>query len=182
MTTSSHPTKLASLPTELLIDTISTVPWTAFEPRNLKLVCRGFNDVLSNYEHSIVSRLIETQIPSSILHRFPDLVQGGRGHGYSYHTLEVIQSRWEILKYIEKSCYDVKERHCKQAERMTPGRVTLQGIGLCSLYRLSNHSGKGTAPWHFGFSVADDSKASTKTEPRSSDPYHYHPLQYWFSL
>lgn len=156
MTSGSHSTQLTSLPTELLIDTVSSVPWTAFELKNLKLVCRGFNDVLNRYEHSIASRLIETQIPRSILHRFPDLIQGGGGHGYSYHALEVMQSRWELLKYIEKSCYDVKERNGKQAEWMTPRRVMLQGTGLCLLYRLYS-SGKDTIVWSSGFSVAHDS-------------------------
>lgn len=156
MTSVSHPTQLTSLPTELLIDTVSSVSWTAFELKNLKLVCRGFNDVLSKYEHSIASRLIHTQIPWSILHRFPDLVQVKRGHGYSYYILEDIQSRWKLLECIEKSCHDVKERNSKQAKWMTPRRVMLQGIGLCLLYRLYN-AGKDTVVWSFGFSVADDS-------------------------
>lgn len=139
----STPPGLADLPTEILIETLSGLPWTRTVLGDLKLVCRRFNDVLTNYEHSIACDLIKTCLPPTSRCRFPGLFQS---RVIKYTTVDILQRRWQAIERIEKSCHTIRERDGKHAEWIISKWISLQGIGLCLLFRLNDCSKESIAP------------------------------------
>lgn len=136
MSTDTQPASpsLANLPTEILLETISLVPYTPSSIQSLQLVCRRFDAIVRNYEHSIAGSIIRNNFPHQTLRKFPSVIQK---HGdATYATVGELTSRLQVLHDIEKSCYDIRERAGKQAGWMETRWIQLQGVGLLLLYRL----------------------------------------------
>lgn len=132
--TQSASLSLADLPTEILLEAISLVPHTPSSIQSLRLVCRRFNAIVRNYEHSIAGSIVRNNFPDHTLRKFPSITQK---HGdATYVTVGELTSRLQVLHDIEKSCYDIRERAGKQAGWMETRWIQLQGVGLLLLYRL----------------------------------------------
>lgn len=125
---------LVNLPTELLLEAISLIPYTPSSIESLRLVCRQFNTVLRIYEHSMAGSIICNHFPDQCLRKFPGLSQ--RHEGLTYVTVDELYNRLQILRSIKENCYSIQERSDKQVGWMETRWIQLQGVGLLLLYRL----------------------------------------------
>jgi len=129
-----------SLPNEILIDILTMLPWSRAGSRDTRLVCRQFNAVLRDYEHSIACELIRTQFPASSRRRFPGLFHT---ETVNYAVVDQLHNRWSALARVREGCRHVREREGKAAGWMTPRWIKIQEVGLGLLYRLQD-CGKGS--------------------------------------
>lgn len=125
---------LVNLPAELLLEAISLVPYTPSSTKSLRLVCRRFDTIMQNYEHSIAESLVRNNFPDHYLRRFHGLSQ--QHGGATYATVNELYHRLQTVRGIEKNCHDINERTGKQIGWMRTRWIQVQGVGLLLLYRL----------------------------------------------
>lgn len=123
---------LHSLPPELLLDSISRLDYTPRCLSTLRLVCRDFNQILQQYEHSLALQVIRLQFPRNILANHPGL----DGKNISFKTLDELYVRLSTLFRLERNCHSIRRREGKEAAWMRPEWMNLQQAGLHLLYYL----------------------------------------------
>ena len=123
---------LESLPTEVLLE-ILTLSWSHTSLSVLKLISRRFSCILTCYEHSIASDLIEINFPWKSQQVFPGMCWEQRN---CYTTVEVVRYRWQALERIELIRQSMKVHIREQPWWTVPRWHTVQRVGLCLLFRL----------------------------------------------
>ncbi|THZ77613.1 hypothetical protein D6C84_08460 [Aureobasidium pullulans] len=129
-----QPSLLLSLPPELILESLAQVNYTPCHLDQLRLVCRDFNDLLQQYEHSLSFEIIRLQFPLNILARYPGLHTPGSSLGFK--TLDELYMRSSTLFRIERNCHNIRRREGKEAAWMRPEWVNLQQAGMHLLYRI----------------------------------------------
>ncbi|GAB7350826.1 hypothetical protein MBLNU459_g1360t1 [Dothideomycetes sp. NU459] len=133
-----HAASLAALPAEILLEAITLVPYTPTSIKSLKLVCRRFNGVVCDYEHSVARSIVQAHFPHRLMDKFPSLSQRS---GINYAMVEKLHDRLNVLRFIEKNCNDIKERDGKHSSWMETRWIRLQSVGLLLSYRLCDCGG-----------------------------------------
>ncbi|THY74965.1 hypothetical protein D6C86_02593 [Aureobasidium pullulans] len=129
-----QPSLLLSLPPELILESLAQVDYTPGHLDQLRLVCRDFNDLLQQYEHSLSFEIIRLQCPLNILAKYPGLHAPGSSLGFK--TLDELYMRFNTLFRIERNCHNIRRREGKEAAWMRPEWVNLQQAGMHLLYRI----------------------------------------------
>lgn len=135
---------LFSLPSEIILDSLARIKYTPGHLSRLRLVCRKFDQLLKQYEHSLALQIVRLQFPENILLRFPGLCPRGsglRGSAITSKILDQIYVRLCTLSRIERNCHNIRFREGKQAAWMRPEWINVQSAGMYLLYRLHD-SGK----------------------------------------
>ncbi|CAD0083160.1 unnamed protein product, partial [Aureobasidium vineae] len=132
-----------SLPPELILDSLSRIDYTPGCLDGLRLVCRNFNKLLRQYEHSLAVEIIRLQFPSDVLAKHPGLQEPNTSIGFN--TLDGLHTRICTLSRLERNCHNIRRREVKEAAWMRPEWINLQQAGMHLLYRLydaGNHENK----------------------------------------
>ncbi|CAD0107365.1 unnamed protein product, partial [Aureobasidium uvarum] len=123
-----------SLPPELILDSLSRIDYTPGCLDHLRLVCRNFNKLLRQYEHSLAVEIIRLQFPSDVLAKHPGLYEPKTSIGFK--TLDELYTRIRTLTRVERNCHNIRRREGKEAAWMRPEWINLQQAGMHLLYRL----------------------------------------------
>jgi hypothetical protein len=126
---------LHSLPPELVLDSLSRVDYTPGCLNALRLVCRDFNQILQQYEHSLALQVIRLQFSPGVLAKHPGLFYG---KDMGFKTLDELYVRLYTLFRLERNCHSIRRREGKEAAWMRPEWMNLQQAGLHLLYRLQD--------------------------------------------
>ncbi|KAH0371058.1 hypothetical protein KCU65_g2114, partial [Aureobasidium melanogenum] len=132
-----------SLPPELILGILARIEYTPAYHNQLRLVCRDFNGLLQQYEHSLAAETVHLHFPQGILARYPGLRKTGTSIGLK--TLDELYMRLCTLFRLERNCHNIRRREGKEAAWMRPEWINLQQAGMHLLYRLhdaGNHEDK----------------------------------------
>ncbi|CAD0094461.1 unnamed protein product [Aureobasidium mustum] len=132
---------LLYLPSELILDSLSRLHYTPRCLDSLRLVCREFNSILQQFEHSLTVEIIRLQFPSGILAKYPGLETSE----INFKTLDELCMRSYALSRLDRNCHNIRRREGKEAAWMRPEWINLQQAGFHLLYRLQdvgNHDNK----------------------------------------
>jgi len=132
---SPSPVSLSSIPTECLIDILSSVDYTASTRSDLRGVCKRFQSTVDNYEHSIV-RTIVTQQFDWAKRQYPSLFSNGMTMTWS--SMDVLFRRISVLSSIKSRCLIVRQGNAEHSSWSTYRALTFHYAGLLILYRLKD--------------------------------------------
>lgn len=125
---------LCDLPLELILELLSRIGYTPGCLGALRSVCRDFNRLLRQFEHSLAVEIIRLQFPPDILAKHPGL--DGPDRGIGFRTLDELYVRLETLFRLERNCHSIRRREGKEAAWMRLEWISLQQAGMHLLYRL----------------------------------------------
>ncbi|KAG9681453.1 hypothetical protein KCU95_g14895, partial [Aureobasidium melanogenum] len=134
---------ILSLPPELILGIFARIEYTPAYHNQLRLVCRDFNGLLQQYEHSLAAETVYLHFPLGILAKYPGLCKTGTSIGLK--TLDELYMRLCTLFRLERNCHNIRKREGKEAAWMRPEWINLQQAGMHLLYRLhdaGNHENK----------------------------------------
>ena len=123
-----------NLPTEILLEIISSVP---FSPSNLlstRLTCAHFHDLLTQHERSIAADLRKRSFSTQTLSYFPEL------RGTTFDSLARIHNRLQTLSNIE-SIWLQLVNHGPELHWLKDRWEGVHKAGLLLLYRLQDVGG-----------------------------------------
>jgi hypothetical protein len=129
----ARPLSLLDLPLELILDSLSHVDYTPGCLNALRLVCRHFNNIVQQYEHSLAMNIIRLQFPPDALARYPGLYET---KSIGFKTLDELYVRLHTLFRLERNCHSIRRREGKEAAWMKLEWINLQQVGMHLLYRL----------------------------------------------
>lgn len=133
---------ICHLPLELILDSLSRIDYTPGCLHALRPVCRDFDKLLRQFEHSLAVQVIRLQFPPGILAKHPGLY--GSDTGIGFKTLDELYIRLQTLFRIERNCHSIRRREGKEAAWMRPEWIDLQQTGMHLLYRLHD-AGKSSS-------------------------------------
>lgn len=125
---------LCDLPLELILDSLSRIDYTPGCLGALRSVCRDFNKLLRQFEHSLAVEIIRLQFPPGVLAKHPGL--DGPDRGIGFRTLDELYVRLKTMFRLERNCHNIRRREGKEAAWMRPEWISLQQTGIHLLYRL----------------------------------------------
>lgn len=129
------PVSLSSIPTECLIDILSSVDYTESTRSDLRGVCKRFQSTVDSYEHSIV-RTIVTQQFDWARRQYPSLFSDGMTMTWS--SMDVLFRRISVLSSIKSRCLIVRQGNAEHSSWTTYRALTFHYAGLLILYRLKD--------------------------------------------
>lgn len=142
---SLYSASLSTIPTECLIDILSSVDYNATTRSNLRGVCKRFQSTVDSYEHSIV-RTIVTQQFDWAKRQYPSLFNNGMSMTWS--SMNVLFRRISVLSSIKSRCLVVRQGNAEHSSWTTYRALTFHYAGLLILYRLKDCR-KPVAPYYF---------------------------------
>ncbi|KEQ71909.1 hypothetical protein M436DRAFT_73658 [Aureobasidium namibiae CBS 147.97] len=125
---------ICHLPLELILDSLSRIDYAPGCLHALRPVCRDFDKLLRQFEHSLAVQVIRLQFPPGILAKHPGLYDSDTRIGFK--TLDELYIRLHTLFRIERNCHSIRRREGKEAAWMRPEWIDLQQIGMHLIYRL----------------------------------------------
>jgi hypothetical protein len=128
----ARPLSLCDLSPELILDSLSRIGYTPGCLNALRLVCRDFNNILQQYEHSLAINIIRLRFPG-VLARHPGLYET---KSIGFKTLDELHVRLYMLFRLERNCHSIRRREGKEAAWMRVEWINLQQVGMHLLYRL----------------------------------------------
>lgn len=165
-----------SLPPELILGILARIEYTPAYHNQLRLVCRDFNGLLQQYEHSLAAETVYLHFPLGILAKYPGLYETGTSIGLK--TLDELYMRLCTLFRLERNCHNIRRREGKEAAWMRPEWINLQQAGMHLLYRLHD-AGIFQVPYQLKYQAYTRRQAITKTSRRSSDHCLPHPSPFF---
>jgi hypothetical protein len=155
-----------SLPPELILGILARIEYTPAYHNQLRLVCRDFNGLLQQYEHSLAAETVHLHFPLGILAKYPGLHRTGTS--IRFKTLDELYMRLCTLFRLERNCHNIRRRQGKEAAWMRPEWMNLQQAGMHLLYRLYD-AGILHVPYQLDYQAYARRQAIMKTSRRLSD-------------
>jgi len=131
--TKSSSVSLDNIPTECLIDILSSVSYSASTRSNLRSVCKRFRSTVDSYEHSIVKTILTQQFDWA-KRQYPGLFNNGLT--MTWNSMEVLFRRIAVLSSIKSRCLIVRQGNTEHSSWTTYRALTFHYAGLLILYRL----------------------------------------------
>lgn len=127
---------LADLPSEIILEIASRVPYEQTPIQPLALINRHFHTLLTTYEQSITKAVLETQYPWA-RRQFPGLFTTDQ-RPIGRKQIATVHTRIAALSSINARCRILRENNGQQSAWTTKRSVEFHSAGLLLLYRLSD--------------------------------------------
>jgi hypothetical protein len=127
---------LCNLPPELILNSLARIDYTPGCLDTIRSVCRDFDNLLRQFEHSLTVDIVHLQFPPGVLAKHPGLHNMSVG----FKTLDELHVRMHTLFRLERNCHSIRRREGKEAAWMRSEWIHLQQTGLHLLYRLYDAS------------------------------------------
>jgi len=129
----TSPVSLDNIPTECLIDILSSVSYSATTRSDLRNVCKRFRSTVDSYEHSIVKTILAQQFDWA-KRQYPGLFINETT--LTWTSMEVLFRRIAVLSSIKSRCLIVRQGNTDHSSWTTHRALTFHYAGLLILYRL----------------------------------------------